>query len=178
MIFGLIAAFKTITAQSNTPNVNTVFTSDQLSEADLYSFEKRADQKVHDLYGYLEIISNPKTEMKLRKEAKKQAMELFAYPSCTVDGMPIGKVLDSCMKITTRGLVPFATTTTIINKLALGGDSPVYVGDLEFTLCYTSAHLIQKKADFMLIKTEKQFGDEKKQVWTLLLCSISTLPIR
>jgi hypothetical protein len=165
-------------AQDGGHSLNTVFTTNELSENDLYSFEKRAGQKVRDLYSYLEIVSNPKTEIKLREEAKKQALELFAYKSCTLDGITVEKVLDSCMKITNRGLVPFATTTTITNKLAPGTDSPIYVGGLDFTLCYNSAHIVYKRADFMLVKTEKIFGNEKKEVWTILLCTISTKPIR
>jgi hypothetical protein len=47
-----------------------------------------------------------------------------------------------------------------------------YSGALSFQLFTASSQASLKTADIMLIKTEKLFGSEKKQVWTVYLCGI------
>lgn len=159
-------------AMSSNTNLQHTFTSDKLTSSELDAFEKRAVQKLEDFYNYLEVISNPGYDKTLREEAKKQALELFSGNECRVDGIKVGTLLDSCINITQETKSFNVEDARVKEKFPLQAGVAGYSGSMEFRLSSASSSSAAKQASILLIKTEKIFGTEKKQVWTVFLCEI------
>jgi hypothetical protein len=160
--------------QTNIKLENT-FTSKKLSAEELAAFEQRAEQKLKDFYNYLEVISNPKYDKKLREDARKQAMELFVGgEKSVIGGKTIDGFLDSCMNVRS-GTLPLSVTEINITK-GFNGSNPInpaiYNGTISFSIPRVQGSPEKHQADIMLIKTEKLFGTEKKLVWTVYLVEI------
>ncbi|HEY6159628.1 MAG TPA: hypothetical protein VI112_00355 [Bacteroidia bacterium] len=160
--------------QTNIKLENT-FTAKKLSAEELAAFELRAEQKLKDFYNYLEVISNPKYDKKLRQDARTQVLELFVSgEKSIVDGKAIDGFLDSCMDARSK-TIPLPVTEINITK-GFNGSNPVnpaiYTGTISFSLSRVQGSSEKHQADIMLIKTEKLFGTEKKLVWTVYLVEI------
>lgn len=161
-----------IGVHNNSNTWQNTFTSDKLTDADLIAFEDRAKQKLTDLYGLLEIVADGKYEMKLRQDAKKQAVELFSSRDSKIYGISINTLLDSLLKTNQASGIEISPPQVIENfrkEKALN----IYSGTLSISLKYQNEK--NKKvvsASILLIKTEKLFGTEKKQVWTVYLSEI------
>jgi hypothetical protein len=153
-------------------NMQNTFTAEILDENSLKAFEKRAEQKLEDFYNFLEVVSTPSYDMKLRQDAKKQALELFSGKECTVEGVKVEKLLDSCLALTQKTKSNVMGKISIRKKFPSVPDVVGYSGMLDFMLFTGSSQSVTKEASMMLIKTEKLFGSERKQVWTVYLCGI------
>jgi hypothetical protein len=145
------------------------FTQETLSPDDVQSFEARAMEKVKDFYNYLNIISNPQYDIKLRQEAEKQAIDLFSGNDCTVDKKAITKFLDSC-RVLKAALSWQVSNVTSKTELVKNGDS--YTGMLTGSVTVGTSAGSTKNISIILARKQKQFGGDMEMVWTVSLYNI------
>jgi hypothetical protein len=147
------------------------FTATTLTESQLGAFQQRGIQKVQDLYNYLSIVSNPEYDKRLREEATKQAKQLFYGSNCSINGKIAMDYIDSCLALKKKvewKPVDITIKEAMILKQDVR-DSSYYEGSLTFKVSNDSAPLAEKRAYIILAKEEKQFGSEKKYVWTVYI---------
>jgi hypothetical protein len=139
------------------------FTSGRVSQEELRGFEQRAIQKLHDFGDYLQIIADKQLDDKLRKEAIKQAEGIFADSNCqiTIDTNPIPLAL-YLQKVYTGKVKVLYISEEISVATPLTYDSDGYSGILQLHNGLTYS--------MKLLKVEKKFGDEVKEVWDVRLC--------
>jgi len=142
------------------------FTSDNLSSKDVEGYEVRAEQKVKDFYNYVSIISDSKYDIKLRMDAKKQALDLFSSESCTINKKPVDQYLDSCLNLK-QAITLQVSNVTVKKKLDMPDGDPEYDGYLECTVSGTT-----KSVYIHLYKKAKQFGSSQEMIWTVFICDI------
>lgn len=178
--FGLLLANKGFSQASETKSEvapaaamaswQSSFTSETLSDADVQGFEVRAEQKVKDFYNYVAIVSDAKYDIKLRQDARKQALDIFSSGTCTMDNESITAFLDSCMNMKQAISVQLGDVK-VKQNLTLQSGNKEYNGTLECTV--TNAGISKTKIiSVSLYKKAKQFGSEQEMVWTVFICNI------
>ena len=146
------------------------FTSGKVSEAELKVFEERAVQKLKDFNDYLDIISNKKLDKRMRQDAIKQAEALFTSPDCkirfTYENMSISDYINRKYKYG-NGASPQIDSVTVGEPLTFSNGS--YKGTLHGRSS-NGGVAPTITIQMQLIKVQKKFGDEVKDVWDVRLC--------
>ena len=143
------------------------FTADTLTKSDIKGFELRAEQKVKDFYSYLLIISDPKYDIKLRQDAKKQALDIFYTANCPINSKPISSFLDSCINLK-QPLIWQVNNVAEDRHFEMSDETNDYNGSLIVMLSDGT----KKTISIWLYKKEKQFGSRKESIWTVSICDI------
>ncbi len=165
------------------------FTTNNITIQHIKAFEQRSIQKIRDFAGFIEIISNKSYNDSLRKQSLNSAIKLFLDENCSISGLIINSDSDplsvtqffnkvfnlDCSKIT-------STATKIKNcKELKRGSNNTYTGQYSFILSYSISNKKSKKqktiktrksVGIVLKQIEKNFGNEKKMVWEVLLGNI------
>ncbi len=154
--------------------MRTTFMASSLSQQQINTFQERSIQKLKDFYNYLSIISNPKFNKRLRENSKNQAKQLFYGTDCKVDGKLATTYIDSCFSL--AGGVEWKATDIIVKKDMSPDVSDtsagMYHGELSFKVVVNSIESGTKVAQIILSKSEKMFGETKREVWSVFICSI------
>ena len=151
----------------------STFTANSVNQPQVSTFQKRGTQKVKDFYNYLIIISNPTYDKKLREDAKSQAKQLFYGSDCRVDGKTVSGFIDSCFNLQKQVDWKVEDEEVLKNMSATNvSDTATYYGEITFKESVNGVIVGVKKAEIVLSKSEKQFGDIKKEVWSVFICSI------
>lgn len=159
------------------------FQTSRIEEARLPAFERRAAQKVKDMFNYIEIISNKTYDETLRQEALKMCLDLFEKGSTVKSGILTGEKaksyeLASFFKaVFNTELAPIelsVSTIKTLKPLAYNEAKSAYTGSLELHLDIVwkgKAQHFQKDyiMEFQLKKVSKRFGTTTEQVWEVLL---------
>jgi hypothetical protein len=154
--------------------MENTFTARSVNAPQMSTFQKRGIQKLKDFYNYLTIISNPTYDKRLREDAKNQAKQLFYGPDCEVNGKVAMDFIDSCYNIS-KGIEWKALDVVILENMEAKTDitdSVEYHGELSFKESANSILSKTKKAQIIVSKSGKQFGNTKKEVWSVFICSI------
>ncbi len=152
----------------------TTFTAPVVNEPQIGTFQKRSVQKLKDFYNYLTIISNPKFDKTLRENAKTQAKQLFYGEDCRVNGKKVGDLIDSCFNMT-KAVEWKAEDISVSQEMtpsASDSSAGGYRGELSFKESCKGATVKLKKAQIVLSKSEKMFGESKREVWIVFICNI------
>ena len=172
-----------LSAQSTNERVRTELTAEELSEANLRAFERRAVQKLRDLAARIRILSDPERDEALRERAREQVLKLFVRADVPISGFPsrnasadsnTAEGLLSALKKDPEGPVrlriegadcaPFQRT-----------EEGIYRSRVSFRMVRTFPDQKQNRreaeleAELLLKKVEKRFGTESQQVWECLL---------
>lgn len=161
-------------ANKDVEMTTAAFTSNSLNQPQVGTFQQRSIQKLKDFYNYLTIISNPKFDKRLRENVKIQAKQLFYGVDCKINGKPAYDFIDSCCNLQ-QGVEWKAVDVSVREKMAPGSSDSitgVYRGELSFKESVNSKLSGVKKAEIVLSKSVKQFGETKKEVWEVFICSI------
>jgi hypothetical protein len=136
------------------------FESDQMDAQRLSAFEARAQQKLQDLADYINILKDPTLDSTFRQQAMNQAVALFEVETSTLleklykEQPPISKYIIENIQV--------------VKPLQLI-DNERYEGLLSFKSNITTS---PQDAIIVLKKVEKEFGDERRLIWEVLLGKI------
>ena len=150
------------------------FTAPMVNQPQVGTFQKRGIQKLQDFYNYLTIVSNPKIDKTLRENAKTQAKQLFYGVDCKVNTIIASAFIDSCFNLN-KGVEWKAVDVVISENMAAStdaNDSVIYRGEITFKESVDATISRAKNAQIILSKSEKQFGNTKREVWEVYICSI------
>lgn len=189
-LFIFLSAYsQVVVKENNYQQLQNTLTNEQQSAYDLTGFEGRAVQKLEDLAGYIEIISNKEYDLTLRKHALSLAAKLFYDGQITVRNsdkqlsslniLELSEYLNSVLKTGYAKIVVEITNHEYVENLTQS-KSDSYSGKLIFEQTnryYKNKDIPEKttekkEVDIILIKTEKAFGKKKKSVWNVFLGDI------
>lgn len=158
------------------------FEIDTLNTVQLNVFQQRARQKLQDFINYMEIISNKSYDLELRLIASKQIEDLFAvstvFVSISIAKEPKNKKTVSQflneIYLSDYDSIKVKTDSVVISKPEKSTESIKYIGEVTAKVNidgYKNGEVIFnsiaiQKAETIITKTQKQFGDETKMVWT------------
>ncbi len=155
-------------------DMEKTFTAISVNEPQVGTFQQRGIQKLKDFYNYLTIISNPTYDKVLRENAKTQAKQLFYGSDCSVNGKVYADYIDSCFNL--KKAVEWKAIDVLVaqpmNATTGVRDTVIYKGVLSFKESKDGSTGADKKAEIILSKGEKQFGNTKKEVWSIYICLI------
>lgn len=153
------------------------FTADHLSSDRLAALEVRAQQKLLDFADYVTLIGNPNIDSAFRQQAREQASQLFVHPQTFIVLEEEKLLLDSFFAEIGRRKEnqQYAIQNIEITQPLRRESALQYSGSLTFSQPATAdmpevTH--QRIAEIWVKKVDKQFGDEKKQVWEVFLGTI------
>jgi len=150
------------------------FTAKSVAKPQMSTFQERGIQKLKDFYNYLTIISNPSYDKRLRDNAKVQAKQLFLGGDCKVGGKSAYNFIDSCADLN-KEVDWKALNINVLQDMSTNtnaADTGTYHGELTYKESINSTISGAKTAEIVLSKSEKQFGNTKRGVWTIFICSI------
>jgi len=166
-------------------NASDNFDIDTLNTEQLIVFQKRAQQKLEDLINYIEIISNKSYNSEMRLIAKKQIEDLFVDSTALINisisemqikPMATYEFLDQVYKCDYDS-IKIKTDSVIVTQPQKVNESFEYIGSIsarvEITgfknskVSYNSTAI--HKAETIIYKTEKQFGEDSRIVWTVAI---------
>ena len=154
--------------------METTFTANSLDEQQVGTFQERSIQKLKDFYNYLTIISNPKFDNRLKENVKIQANQLFYGQDCKVDGKHSYDFIDSCFNL--KAGVEWKASNISVSKnmspKAKDSATGFYRGELTFKESVNGKLSKVKKVEIILSKSEKMFGESKREVWSVFICTI------
>ena len=189
LFLGINLFSQTEVQEQNFLQLQNTMTNKQQSAYDLIGFEGRAMQKLEDLAGYLEIMSNKEYDLTLRKHALTLATKLFYDDQITIKNsdkqlsslnvLELNDYLNSVLETGYAKIVVEITNREYVENLSQS-KSDAYSGKLIFeqTNTYYKNKDVQEKTiekkevDIILVKTEKAFGKKTKSVWNVLLGDI------
>jgi hypothetical protein len=177
--------------QNNYQYQNTL-TNKKQSSFELNGFEGRAKQKLQELAGYIEIISNKEYDLAFREHALSMAKKVFCNEDVKISNSDINLSTTSLMTLTeylnsflgtgfTKILLEITNQQYVENLSKNKSDA--YSGRLLFdqTNSYYKNNEIQKKniekkeVEIVLVKTDKSFGKKTKNVWNVYLGNIRVI---
>lgn len=196
LIFNIIALFiysglfsQADVNENNYQKLQNTLTNAEQSTYDLTGFEGRAMQKVEELAGYIEIISNKEYDLTFREHALSLAIKLFYDGEIKISNsdkllssfniMALNDYFDTVLKTGYAKIVVEVSNRQYVENLSQS-KSDTYSGKLLFdqTNYYYKNKEIQdktiekKEVDIILVKTEKAFGKKTKSVWSVYLGDI------
>jgi hypothetical protein len=155
---------------------------DSLSENNLTAFEDRAIQKLDDLSGFIEILSDTAMDISFKDQAFIMAVELFETSDAKVEidfqgnttdqPVTIYAFLKSLIKDSYKKLIIKPEEVSVVQHLKNTG-AGCYRGKIQMkgTVAQQpltcSIHIAAKQV-------EKEFGGEKKRVWEVFLGEIES----
>lgn len=197
ILFGLLVLQTTIYSLNaqvvvNSNNIygyeqmNKTLTSNTVSAYDLEGFEMRGKQKIKDFINYLEIISDNSYDLSLREHAYNLTKQLFANKDQKINDIDVKtqKIaelnIDDYLNLFMNNeysKIKFDITNITNKHKLINCDSQTYRGAF-FVACsieYYNGDKVaikmasKKEVEIILMKRQKQFGNEKKDVWEVLL---------
>ncbi len=167
----------------STELLEQTFVADTLTAEQLMVFQQRGAEKLADFINYIEIISNKTYDVKLRQEIRKQVEALFWNSATAVaisiqdkkEMKPISSFLDEVYKSGYDSIE--VKTDSVVLKQPVKTANTGYTGSVSANVTiraykngkviFSSAGL--KEAVTNIMKTEKNFGTDKKLVWEVVL---------
>lgn len=143
------------------------FESEQMDAPRLKAFEARAQQKLQDLADYIKILEDPTLDSTFRQQAMRQALALFEHET--------GPMLQGFYDEELQASKYSIQDIQVARPLQSTGTER-YEGVLSFKSNMTTSQgasvITPKEAVIVLKKVEKEFGDERKLIWEVLLGKI------
>jgi hypothetical protein len=178
--------------ENNFEELQNTMTNQVQTDYNLVGFEGRAIQKTEEFADYLEVISNKEYDLALRKHTAGLALKLFydqsviiANTDKQISNLKVIKLEDyvdnylnsEYTKITVE-ISDFSYSEKLRSR-----ESNDYFGKLKFTQknsYYTNDELKNesselKEVEIILIRTSKDFGKNRKDVWSVFLGEIKTV---
>lgn len=167
------------------------FEKDTLSASSLRAFELRAIQKLQDIAGYVQILSDLSLDKSFRMQARQMMQGIFSDGNNTIstktfDGgnslkLTVNQFIDSVSNQYPKLKVEIYDIQTIQNLHLT--NNHVYAGALTF---WQTTYRVQKTgniklneeqmlADITLKRVDKEFGNTAKEVWEAFLGNIEIL---
>jgi hypothetical protein len=172
--------------------VQNTLTNKSQSSFELSGFEGRAKQKLEELAGYIEIISNKEYDLTFREHALSMAKKMFYNEEIkigisdknlsTLNMMALNDYLNSILKSGYAKIVVEIADQKYVENLSQN-KSDAYSGKLLFsqTNYYYQNKEVQNKStekkevEIILVRTEKSFGKKSKSVWNVYLGDIKAV---
>ena len=156
----------------------------------LPAFEKRAMQKVKDMFNYLEIISNKSYDTTLREEALKACQGLFIANAKAKTNLltrknqeqyEVSNFLKELLKAKTSQLGLKLSNIKTEKKFEFDEDLSLYKAVLAVhveTSWETSKAIVQQDylIEVQLKKIVKKFGSKTEEIWEIALADWYTRP--
>lgn len=168
------------------------FTTKKPSNFQLKGFEARAIQKIHDFGDYINLLSNKNYDLKLRKRAIQMFEGLF-FDKTVVVNDPEKELINSkkaAIQAYSKAILESKyseikvkiTDIWLVEQLQPAKNN-TYKGSISFkqeNQYYTNKSLINssietKQVEVLLVKTTKNFGNKKEQVWNVFLGEIEKI---
>jgi hypothetical protein len=181
--------------QNNFQRAQNTLTNIKQSSFELEGFEGRAIQKLEELAGYIEIISNKEYDLTFREHALSMAKKMFYGEDIKISNsdknlssltqMDLNDYLNTILKTGYAKIVVEISNKEYLENLSQN-KSDAYSGRIFFsqTNSYYNQKEIQnkttekKEVEIILIKTEKNFGKRSQNVWNVYLGNIKTVEIQ
>jgi len=158
------------------------FESEPMNNERLKAFEARAQQKLQDLADYVNMLKDPALDSTFRQQAMRQALALFEDENIVVSidtsqknnntaNTILQELHDEQLQISKYNIQDIQ----VVKPLQSAGKER-YEGVLSFESSLTTSRgtsvVTTKEAAIVLKKVEKEFGDERKLIWEVLLGKI------
>ena len=186
MVFICFRAFSQNVGPDIKNQTDKTFTSLKLSVFELKGFENRAGQKIQDFGDYQSLISNKEYDQQLRKQAIQMLENLFVSKSAKIEkpGKELLNTPSANLKEYSKALLESAYLKIEIKIADIVWVSPLELnekGEYEGIISFTQnnfyfkdkiqikSSIHKRKAQIVLVKTEKDFGNQKEQVWNVYL---------
>lgn len=159
------------------------FTQSKISQKKILNFQKKGQQKLYDFIDLVALASDPNLDSLFRKNATAQALALFDTEKDTIaffqknkmKFLPINEFLDDILK-NENAKIEFEISD--LKSLPFEDSDESYFWKMEFILKNKSKSAPdievreQVVGKVFLKKTEKHFGQIKKEVWEVFLGSM------
>jgi hypothetical protein len=178
--------------ENNFQLLQNSITNPKQSSFDLSGYEGRAMQKIDELAGYIEIISNKDYDPTFREHALTLAKKLFYDKEIQISNsdkylsnlniLALDDYLNAVLKTSYTKIIVELSNRQYIENLSQD-KSESYSGKLLFdqTNYYYKNKEIQNKStekkevEIILVKTDKSFGKKTKSVWNVFLGDIKVV---
>ncbi len=190
LIFQIKANSQAIGNETN--QLEQTFTTKKLSSFQLKGFEARAIQKIRDFGDYISLLSNKDYDLKLRKQAIQMFEGLFQNKTVVINN-PEKELINSKktdIEAYSKAILEskYSEVKVKIIDIQLTEQlQPVknntYKGIISFkqkNQYFKDKSLINsntktKQVEILLVKTTKNFGNKKEQVWNVFLGEIGII---
>lgn len=160
--------------------LENTFEQNEITEKQLNAFEVRGNQKLNDLAGYLDYVSDETINETFRKQAQQLVLELFKSPEVLFKYFEDGKVVNSTIEKYLSQLLNQEESKTklqFINITKISesekADDGTYSWLVQFVAKETQDEQINSAVkvtlNVELVKVAKKFGADTKWIWEVLL---------
>jgi len=153
---------------SNEIKLKDEFEKDNLNNSSIEAFEDRAIEKVKEFFEYANVVQDSSIDRALRKSAQDQCHSLF-YKDIGIIGLnnkkySVDEFLDSLYQ--NRIYLPSISDLLVSKKYQKSSKEDFYSGEIKFTYEHNGEN---GKVVTILIKSNKIFGEDVKEVWEVYL---------
>lgn len=170
-------------------DIENKFEEDELSDDILSAFEKRAIQKLKDIFDYINIYADTSLSIRFREQAKHMIQENFFEKKDVEIFYNNLEILEDSVNTTLYYSKNGQTFKTEISSIEITNhflkkSDLTYSGEIQFTPrieVINSSNSVdsvnfQSRIKFLAVKTKKHFGNETAEVWELYLTEAKLLP--
>ena len=153
------------------------FESEQMDELRLKAFEARAQQKLQDLADYVNMLKDPTLDSNFHQQAMHQALALFEDENAVAEEDAENEMMSRNMLKNlldeNEHISKFTIDSVQVVKPLQSAGKERYEGVLSFNCNMTTSEgITPKEAVIVLKKVEKEFGNDRKLIWEVLLGKI------
>ncbi len=150
-------------------NIENEFTVDELDEATLNAFEKRAIQKLKDLADYINVFADTAYSAEFRIQARQMINELFISDEDVHKFFEeVGFKEDSVEQLLfiPKEMDSFRVDAVVVSKSFLQNSNGVYSAELSYII-HAGENALEGQLKIVAEKEAKQFGNTSTTVWSL-----------
>ncbi len=169
-------------------DIRAEFETDYLNEASLYAYETTANQKLTDLFDYIQIMTDTSLDMSFRLKASEMIKNTFLSDNVTVEligenkdavnEQKVSLLISNGLKNKLPGLYYSVDSIQVFEPLHRI-DNKTYSGILWFLQNFTNPakpgqniKSIKRYTDFYVLKENKVFGTDLLKIWNVRLGQI------
>ncbi len=173
---------------TETQKLENAFQQEEVSNMQLEAFEERGAQKLKDLAGYLEYVSDEAMNETFRQQAVQLALELFVNPKVSFKYYENGKIVDSTIEQYLRNLLEQKGTKAqyqFVNITKISEIEKEADGNFSWLVQFVAKEKKDNKTttgvivtmNVSLQKIIKKFGSDTKIIWEVLLGEMLKLEV-
>ncbi len=173
---------------TETQKLENAFQQEEVSNMQLEAFEERGAQKLKDLAGYLEYVSDEAMNETFRQQAVQLALELFVNPNVSFKYYENGKIVDSTIEQYLRNLLEQKGTKAqyqFVNITKISEIEKEADGNFSWLVQFVAKEKKDNKTttgvivtmNVSLQKIIKKFGSDTKIIWEVLLGEMLKLEV-
>jgi hypothetical protein len=156
------------------------FESEPMNSERLKAFEARAQQKLQDLADYVNMLKDPTLDSNFHQQAMRQALALFEDENDVAEEDAENEMMSRTMLKNlldeNEHISKFTIDSVQVVKPLQSAGKERYEGVLSFESNLITSQgtsvITPKEAVIVLKKVEKEFGNDRKLIWEVLLGKI------